>query len=257
MPPLQLLASDGAQVFAEPAQSDETFADGRPKVRMVRRFSIVPARAGTLRVRIPRQPWWDVRARLRRTASLPDLSVPVLVGANGMGAPTPPAVGVSEGSGADAGMRVPGVQGRVQPWALAAVLFAAAWLVTLMWALRRRQSPVGTAPHEPPSGDAHAATHASLRDFKRALDHEDLSRVADVLCALRSPPASNLDGVRVALDDASQIAAVDALQRARWGDGNGVEARTLLREAFRRGPRWKPTAKPLVDVPLPPLYPGD
>jgi hypothetical protein len=145
----------------------------------------------------------------------------------------------------------------VQPWALAAVLFAAAWLVTLMWALRRRQPPLAPATHEALGGGARAATQASLRDFKRALDHEDLGRVADMLCALRSPPAANLDGVRVALDDAAQIAAVDALQRARWGDGDGVKARTLLRQAFRRGPRWKPAAKPLVDGPLPPLYPGD
>jgi len=257
MPPLQLLAGDGAQVFAEPPQSDETFADGRPKVRMVRRFSIVPARAGALRITIPSQPWWDVRARLRRTASLPDLNVPVLVGANGMGAPAPPVVAASEDSGVDAGLRVPGVQGRVQPWALAAVAFAAAWLVTLMWALRRRPPPLASASHELPTDGAHAAAQASLRDFKRALDHEDLGRVADVLCALRSPHAANLDGVRVDLDDANQVAAVDALQRARWGDGDGVNARRLLREAFRRGPRWKPSAKPRVDAQLPPLYPGD
>jgi len=257
MPPLQLFAGDGAQVFPEPAQSDDTFADGRPKARVVRRFSIVPARAGTLRITVPSQSWWDVRARLRRTASLPDVNVPVLVGANGMGAPAPPVVDATAGENAESGVHVPGVQGRVQPWAFAAVLFAAAWLVTLMWALHRRQPPLARVHREPPRSDAHPETHASLREFKRALDHEDLGRVADVLCALRSPPAVNLDGVRGALEDPKQVAAVDALQRARWGDGDGVSARTLLREAFRRGPRWKPPAKPLADAPLPPLYPGD
>ena len=258
MPPLQLVAGGGAQVFAEPAQSDESFVDGRPKVRTVRRFSIVPAQAGTLRITGPSQAWWDVRARLRRTASLPDLDVPVLVGANGAGAAAPPGVGASEPSGADAGLRVPGVQGIVQPWALAAVVFAAAWLLTLMWALRRRQQPVapGVMPEQVTTGHA-STSQASLRDFKRALDHEDLGRVADVLCALRTPPATNLDGVRVALDDTGQVAAVDALQRARWGDGDGVKARALLRDAFRRGPRWKQPATARVDSQLPPLYPGD
>jgi len=259
MPPLQLVAGGGAQVFAEPPQSDESFADGRPKVRTVRRFSIVPSQAGTLRISGPSQAWWDVRARLRRTASLPDLNVPVAVGANGTGAPAPPGVGASEGDDASAGLlQVPGVQGRVQPWALAAVAFAAAWLVTLMWALRRRPQPMAPAAGGQAPVSVHtSASQASLREFKRALDHEDLARVADVLCALRSPPADNLDGVRVALDDANQVAAIDALQRARWGDGDGVKARTLLRDAFRRGPRWKQPAKPLVDAPLPPLYPGD
>ena len=52
------------------------------------------------------------------------------------------------------------------------------------------------------------------------------------------------------------VHALDALQRARWGDGDGVKARTLLRDAFRRGPRWKQPAKPLVDAPLPPYRSG-
>jgi hypothetical protein len=198
-----------------------------------------------------------VRARLRRTASLPDLSVPVLVGANGSGAPAPPGVSASEANGADAGLRVPGVQGMVQPWALAAVVFAAAWLVTLMWALRRRQQPMASGLVQEQAATPASTSQASLRDFKRALDHEDLGRVADVLCALCSPPAANLDGVRVALDDTGQLAAIDALQRARWGDGDGVRARTLLREAFRRGPRWKQSTKARLDSPLPPLYPVD
>jgi hypothetical protein len=138
------------------------------------------------------------------------------------------------------------------------VVFAAAWLVTLMWALRRRQQPMASGVVQEQATPGHASTsQVSLRDFKRALDHEDLGRVADVLCALRTPPATNLDGVRVALDDAGQVAAVDALQRARWGDGDGVRARALLREAFRRGPRWKQPAKALVASPLPPLYPSD
>lgn len=257
MPPLQLAVGGGAQVFAEPAQSDESFADGRPKVRTVRRFSIVPAQAGTLRITGPSQAWWDVRARLRRTASLPDLNIPVLVGANGTGAPAAPAAGASQANGMDAGLRVPGVQGMVQPWALAAVVFAAAWLVTLMWALRRRQQPMALDVQQPSAVPGDAMAKASLRDFRRALDHEDLGRVADVLCALRVPPAANLDGVRAALDDAGQVAAVDALQRARWGDGDGVAARASLREAFKRGPCWKRTASRIVESPLPPLYPGD
>jgi hypothetical protein len=259
MPPLQLVAGDGAQVFAEPAQSDESFADGRPKVRTVRRFSIVPSQAGTLHITGPSQAWWDVRARLRRTASLPDLSVPVSVGVDGSGAPTAPGASASARDGRDAhpGLHMPGLQGIVQPWALAAVVFAAAWLLTLMWALQRRQPSLASKMPEQSAIAGQAPAQASLRDFKRALDHEDLGRVAEVLCALCSPPAATLDGVRLALDDARQIAAVDALQRARWGDGDGVKARASLRDAFRRGPRWKRTSEPVVEAPLPPLYPGD
>ncbi|WP_159016496.1 BatD family protein [Cognatiluteimonas profundi] len=255
LPPLQMSADNGAQVFAEPAQSDETFSEGRPKVRMVRRFSVVPSSVGTLHIRGPGVAWWDVRAGLRRTASLPDITVSVAPGANGSGVASPPAVdaGASRNAAPNAGIRLPGVQGAVQPWALATVLFATGWLLTLAWGLHRRQAPVGAAKHQPATQTGQSS--ASLADLKRALDHEDLGRVSDVLCALHTPPAVDLDAVRAELDAPAQIAAVDALQRARWGDGDGVAARAALRDAFKRGPRWRGAAKPVTKEPLPPLYP--
>jgi hypothetical protein len=94
----------------------------------------------------------------------------------------------------------------------------------------------------------------SSPDLKRALAHGDLGDVAEVLCAMATPPVVDLDGLTLRLDDAGQLAAVDALQRARWGDGDGVAARTLLREAFRSGPRWRPGQQAAEDL-LPPLYP--
>ena len=45
LPELQLVGEDGAQVFADAPQSDDTFSDGRPQVRLTRKFSVVPARA--------------------------------------------------------------------------------------------------------------------------------------------------------------------------------------------------------------------
>jgi hypothetical protein len=74
LPALELRAGDGAQVFAEPAQIDESFDNGRLRSRVVRRFSVVPARAGPLQVSAPRLAWWDVGAGIARTATLPDLS---------------------------------------------------------------------------------------------------------------------------------------------------------------------------------------
>jgi hypothetical protein len=85
-----------------------------------------------------------------------------------------------------------------------------------------------------------------------ALAHGDLGDVADALCALAGVP--DLDAVHAALSDASQQAAVDALQRARWGGGDGMAAREMLRRAFRAGPRLR-AAPTLAREPLPPLYP--
>ena len=250
---LQLPVTDGAQVFADPIQSSETFTDGRPQVRMVRKFSIVPGQAGTLRISGPRMMWWDVRAGVARTASLSDISVQVAPGANGFGA-TPAPVGVDATTAQPGdGMRVPGIQGEVRPWALATVLFAALWLLTLMWGLQRRAQL--SASEEDNGLPAPATTTASLVDLKRALDRGDLGDVAETLCAMASPPIADLDALRPRLDDPQQIAAVEALQRARWSDGDGVAARMALRDAFKRGPRWRAAKKEVVDEPLPPLYP--
>ncbi len=255
MPELQLPVGDGAQVFADPAQSDETFADGRPQVKVTRSFSIVPGQAGSLLVGGPRMAWWDVRAGVARTAALPDLHIDVVPGSNGFGAAAAPTATPDTGAGPlQDGIRVPGVQGAVRPWALAAVAFAALWLVTFAWGLHRRAQPA----MRPVAGVPVPATSGgpSRAPLKRALDHGDFGDIAQALCAMAAPAAADLDALRERLGDPQQVAAIDALQRARWGDGDGPAARVALRAAFKRGPRWREVdaaARP----PLPPLYPAD
>ena len=254
LPELQLTAGSHAQVFAEPAQSDDTFDDGRPHVREVRKFSIVPSQAGTLRIRGPRLSWWDVQAGVARTASLPDLVVQVAPGAAGRGenasTATVAARQASAGQADDGDIAIPGVQGRVRPWALATVAFALLWLGTLAWALQRRGA---SAPA--PVDAVRPAGAATLNDLRRALDRGALSDVADTLCAMARPPLADVDGLRGRLADPRQVAALDALQRARWAEGDGVAAREALRTAFKDGPRWRTEPQAQASDPLPPLYP--
>jgi hypothetical protein len=252
LPELQLPSIPGAQVFADPPQSDETFVDGRPQVKLVRRFSIVPAQAGALRIAGPKLPWWDVRAGSARTASLPDIEIHVAPGANGPGAaPAAPTAATDAGDGRG-WMRVPGVQGEVRPWAFAAVVFALLWLITFMWGLHRHPQALPAATDGSASGKAPPAASPML--LKRALDNGDLGDVADALRAMAVPPVSDLDALKLRLADARQRDAVDALQRARWGDGDGTVARTALRAAFRHGPQWREPVAAQAS-PLPPLYP--
>ena len=253
LPELQLSVDGGAQVFPDAPQSDDSFSDGRPQVRLTRKFSIVASQAGRLHVRAPRLPWWDARAGMPRTASLPDLLLQVQPGAGGASLAGPGAAASQSAEGVGNGVRVPGVQQPVRPWALATAVFALLWLVTLAWALQRRTVSVQAAvPPEPARVDG----RATLADLRRALEHGDLGDVADTLCALSVPAAADLDDVRRRLDDAEQVDAVQALQRARWGGGDGVAARAALRTAFRSGPSWrKPLPGPPAE-PLPPLFPG-
>jgi len=255
LPEVELPAVDGAQVFAEPAQTDETFDNGRPQVTVTRKFSIVPSRAGALRIPGPRIAWWDVRAGAARTASLPDVQLQVAPGVAGGVAD---AVSGSADSGAagaagEAGGVLPAARlhGDARIWAWATAGFALLWLATLVWALQRRAPAVADAP-EATRGATTA--RAGLRELRRALDSGDFADVADVLCAMADPPAVDLDAVRERLDDPLQRDAVAQLQRARWGDGDGPAARAGLRAAFAGGPRWRGRGE-ASDEPLPPLYP--
>ena len=247
LPELQLPPIHGAQVFPDPPDFDETFENGRPRTTVRRRYAVVPSRAGVVRVAAPRLPWWDANAGVARTATAPTLELQVAAGANlpqvgGAASPRPVASPGDDG----AWMRVPGVQGRVRPWAFATVVFALLWLITFMWGLHRQPKPA--------TADAPARRSDGAGGLRRALDTGDLGDVAEALCASRSPPAPDLDALRASLADERQRAAVDALQDARWGSGDGTAARTLLREAFARGPRWQPASGEGTEV-LAPLYP--
>jgi hypothetical protein len=190
---------------------------------------------------------------MARSASLPDLVLQVAPGVNGAGVgATPPAPAIGRDPD-DGDVRIPGVQQPVQRWALAAAVFAALWLITLAWALQRRtEHPRGATAYDV---EGPAGAKATIADLKRVLQHADLSEVADVLCALCVPPAPDLDALRPLLAEPRQVAAIDVLQRARWGGGDGVAARSALREAFRSGPKWKAPPKSASPDLLPPLYP--
>jgi hypothetical protein len=163
-----------------------------------------------------------------------------------------PQAGRSDDAASDDGrIRIPGIQGRILPWAAAAALFAVLWLVTVIWALDRRgHAPRGNAP---PSTAA-PASHAP--DLRRVLAGGDLADIAEALCAATTPPAPDIDALRDRIDDPVQRNALDLLQRARWSDGDPRAAREAVRSAFAKGVRVnaRGAGKPAQD-PLPPLYP--
>jgi hypothetical protein len=272
LPTLDLPPITGAQVFPDPPRRDEAFVDGRPRATVVRSFSIVPSAAGEIRVEAPRLSWWDANAGVARVATLPPLVLsvapagvapaagaagPAGAGANAAGAAAP---GVARD---DAWIHVPGVQGRVRPWAFATVAFALLWLITFMWGLHRhpRAADADAAPRVRGAGDGGAVRHAAhggragLVALRKALEQGTLGDVADALRGTAHPPAASLDALRARLADPAQQAALDALQRALWGGGDGAEARASLRAAFASGPKWTPPPAGADRGPLPPLYP--
>lgn len=262
LPELPTPSIPGAQVFAEPPQFDERFVGGTPQVTLTRRYSVVPSQAGRLVVPGTAMAWWDVRAGAARRATLPDLTLPVVVG-TGSPSSVPVAGAARSAATLPAGpnddivlegeRRVPP---RIWPWLAAG--FAVLWLITLLWALTRRagtSSGPRARVHAQAGAPAMALATHTAADLKRALDAGELDDIEDVLRGMARPAAVDLDDLHRRLATAAQRGAVELLRRARWAGGDAAQARAALREAFRGGPRWQTADTGDVEEPLPPLYP--
>ena len=263
LPALTLRAGDGAQFFPEPPQQEDRFVDDRAQATIVRRVMVLPVREGALRITGPRIEWWDTEAGVARSASLPDIALQVSPGA----APAT-AAEIAAADAAAAGEAQPWHAWRPQNrWAWALLVLPLFWIIAMgvgwqLWTTHRRQAPSAAvaAPSsgKPPVVDRVASPPSPSVDAKawaNALARGNAAEIARLLCAMASPAAADLDAVRARLADPAQRAAVDALQHARWGDGDTAAAVAAMRAAFAAGPRWRTTAAPTAPVLLPPLYP--
>jgi len=248
----------GAQVFPEPMQYDETFVDGRPQVKWTQRYAVVPEHTGDLVIGGASITWWDVAAAAAKTERLGDLRLQVSQGSavpGAAGAATPTTSRARPGAAGNVTFDTVSPNWPRSPWVWLTVGFAALWLITLLWALRRRPAPaVAQALAEGPVAGTAGPT-ATLTDLRRALDSGSLDEVADAVRQLHAPPLRDLDTVIAQLARADQRTALEALRRARWADGDGPSARAALRKAFADGPQWRPAAV-VEQAPLPPLYPS-
>lgn len=254
-----------AQVFAEPAQYEETFNGSTPRLKITRRYSIVPRQPGSLVVPGPRLPWWDVRAGKAQEATLPDLTLAVAAG-NGGGsaspAPLPPidtdaALPGSDGQDARIAAtdpRASGLTERPWPWMAAAIGLALLWLLTLLWGWQRGRRPRSAAPAAgTPAAQPVATGRGGVAELRRALDGEDFHEVEARLCAMAG--VERIEQVIARLDDPVQRQVLQDLQQARWGgQGDPGTLRARLRGAFRDGPHWSAAAG-AADTGLAPLYP--
>lgn len=250
-----------AQVFAEPAQYDETFSAGSPRLKITRRYSIVPHAAGTLQVPGMQVRWWDVESGQVRSSRLPDLSLAVAAGRGGSSTAVPPVQALqtdavlpgSDGNGAtaDTGLPQDGPSARPWPWIALVLGLLLLWLLTLWWGWRRgRVAPVYA---DAPGATGAAAVRPGTAELRRVLDTEGLAEVTTLLCMMAGVP--RLEQVVTRLADARQREALLALQKARWaGEGELSAVRQQLKGAFRDGPHWLLPAE-ITQTDLPPLYP--
>jgi len=248
-----------AQVFAEPAQYEETFAGGSPQLKVTRRYAVVPRVPGALRVPGVELRWWDVGSGQPRVARVPDLSLDVAAGTGASAPPPPPgATAGGEADGAGDSLALPATQPAssvLWPWQAAVATLLLLWLATLYWGWRRgrrTRMAQATLPIAPVAVTA-SDRRALQQQFMRLLDHGDLGEAMTALCHLAG--VTRLEEVIARLHDPQQRQALQQLQQARWGGAGDLPAvRHALRRAFHDGPHWSPPVAS-TDTGLPPLYP--
>lgn len=252
MPEIGIADVPGAQVFAEPAQVDEQFVEGRPRTTVRRTFSLVPARPGALVVAGPRIAWWDAANSAARVAELPSLQLQVAPGAHAdatSDAASPAAQPTQEAEPAaarSAASRTSGAREWRGMWFGLLALMAAALIAFLWW---RYRNTARAATKETP--DAPSASGVSLAS---ALKTGDLAAIAHALARDAGLATDDLDALRARLADSAQMDALHQLQAARWGGGDVQAALRALRAAFAGGACWRQTKQKAKSL-LPPLYP--
>lgn len=257
---LDLPAVDGLQVFGEAAQVHETYEDGRPQLRIVRSFVLLPEHGGALQQPGPRLPWWDVDSGVLRTATVPPLQLQVQGAPAGKAVEGPVGTAGESADARGAAQLAAGIwQWLRRHWQMVglSLLALAAGIVALLWWLR------GPAASHRASK---ARRHEARQDLQRALAAADLPAIDRALQALAAKQFGDDVQLAAVLDDPGQRAAIDALQRARWQGGDATAAAQQLRRAFATGPRWRIPERSRSGVVasrrrsgsepvLPPLYP--
>jgi hypothetical protein len=146
---------------------------------------------------------------------------------------------------------------QIRIWQIAAAIGFGLWLATLaLWWRSRRLTPPRRIDDTPRTDSASSAPRAA---FLRASALGELAGAERALVAwARSerPDVRNLGELSARLDDAAQIDALAALQRARYAGGPTSGVGTMLERAFKQGIAWRAPASPAkAKSALPALYP--
>jgi hypothetical protein len=293
LPEPQLPSIDGARVYPDQTR-DATKNTGKwLQGTRTRSFAIVPQRNGKLTIPAITLNWWNVAQNREEQAKVPahTLRVSGVVASSSAPAAPPaaaPAPASAPAAPATAANPQPGISASSDAWwrdiALASV---ALWILLVVvagiawWMSSRRRAPVAVAPTGSAEGtDAARPRSSSTASTARSIvtpadarpDRKALQR--DALAAARADDAAacerallawarasrsgivNTTALRDALSDPGQRAALDALQRARWQEGDGAAACAAVLQAFAHGFKWRGEAESgRQEDALPPLYP--
>lgn len=279
LPDIAVDAVSGINTYPDKALV-ETRADGDTLLsQKVIKVALVPEASGDYLLPAIDLPWWDTTIGEQRIAQLPAREITVLPAAAGASPrPQPPAADAKTNADTrpdqsrvgpqaaprktDAGDAAPSLwSGAVGYWPYLALLFAAAWLLTLvLWWRGRSNRTAVVARHPDPPGPVQPVARL-LADFEQACRANDAATARRALlawAAARWPddPPRRLEQVahRLGPDATPLVRELDSrlyADRAQAWDGTDAWQRfaPLLKSAARDS-----AAGP---APLPPLYPQD
>lgn len=251
IPPLQLPAIEGAEVYPDQETQETRVVDGRQVGVRSRKFAIVPQRAGALQLPERSLTWWNLADNRSQRSTLPARSIEIEAAAIGQTAPSsspvPNTAVVEE--------EVVATTRTVVFWQVLAGLLALVWLATLVawyWQSRPARAGKGAAATSP-------SAQASLWrvGLTRALADDDLSGVRRSLLRMR-PDLKDLDALATQLQDPAQSEAVRLLDRALYRGDPAPGVREQIRKAFVQAPHFHDQADARQQdsaASLPPLYP--
>lgn len=253
LPALSLPPLDGATVYPDKPvtgnHQDGQWITGRRQ----QSFAIVPERAGTLTIPATTLKWWNVQTDKIEVAQIPARSVTVLP-AIGTATATPgvPAAAVHGEAPATTGTAAAPPS---TPWRRIALGSLGLWLLSVLawWWRRRRRTSASTAPTPART----SARSCQLAFLAAARGSDPATQVRTLLAWARAerPAIQHLGELAAALDDASQRAAIDALQQRHYAVAPSHDAGANLAEAFKRGFAWRAAGAADEDSGLAPLYP--
>jgi len=251
LPELALPAVEGLKQYAEPA-SEQSFRAGDRVLGVKQQpVTLIPTRAGPLRLPALQLEWWDVEADARRLASLPARTLEVLPGAAVGAAAPPPVAAVDSAPLLESTVAAGGPSGSSRLRAGLALL-ASALAGALGFGLARRLG----AP------SARRERRRAERALRRACRASDASAATAALRALArarwpgDPPLGSSDWAERL--DAPGFAAVFArLQHVRYSTGECDWRGAELWKAYRRASRnARRSGRRPPRAGLPDLYPA-
>jgi hypothetical protein len=266
LPELTLPKIDGADIYPDKASTQNKDSGDLTTGERERKFAIVPKRAGSLVIPSISIGWWDTAHDRPEITTVPEIDLNVQPAA-GVSAPqtplpastrtvAPPPQAATFAIAADSH-----TVAEAEPtfWRALALIAIVLWTATAagwIFSSTRQRKRAAVAPETKDANASDGSAKTYFRDACAAGDWSAVSRALLEWAHSRKIAARNLRELANAVNDPAQIAAIEHLERVRYGTTASDGLKERLTTAFRNGPHSQKTSVTAAMPVLPHLYPS-